>query len=84
LVAGSDLYKCLHIDGVIGSNILRNSIVQIIPGNHVVIITYDKLKLKLNPKNQTVLIAGEPQSYPFFKAQLSGKKTLKIGFDTGT
>jgi hypothetical protein len=84
LVASSDLYKCLHIDGVIGSNILRNSIVQIIPGNHVIIITDDELKLKPTPKNQTPLITGEPQSYPFFMVQLSGKKVLKVGFDTGT
>ena len=84
LVANSDLYKCLHIDGVIGSNILRNSIVQIIPANHLVIITDNELKLKLNQKNQIALITGEPQSYPFFMVQLSGKKTLKVGFDTGT
>lgn len=84
LVADSELYKCLQIDGVVGSNLLRNSIVQIIPDRHVIIITDDEQKVKLNRVNQSVLITGEPQSYPFFEVQLSDKKTLKVGFDTGT
>jgi len=84
LVTSSDLYKCLQIDGVIGSNVLRNSIVQIIPTTHILILTNDDLRLTLNQKNRSALIAGEPQSYPFFTVQLSGRKTLKVGFDTGT
>ena len=84
LVTGSSIYKCWQIDGVIGSNLLRTCIVQIIPAKHIIILTDDETKLSLNRKMQTALETGEPQSYPFFMIQLTDKKTLKVGFDTGT
>ncbi|NIG55035.1 retropepsin-like aspartic protease [Chitinophaga sp. Cy-1792] len=83
LVTGSSMYKCWQVDGVIGSNLLRNCIVQIIPAKHLIILTDDETKLSLNKKMQTTLETGEPQSYPFFMVQLTEKETLKIGFDTG-
>lgn len=84
LVTNSELYGCLGIDGVIGSNAMRNSIIQFVQDSKVMIITDDQSKIKLNNNNPTALITGEPQSYPFFILHLSGKKTLKVGFDTGT
>ncbi|MDB5158702.1 MAG: Aspartyl protease [Mucilaginibacter sp.] len=84
LVSSSSLYKCWHIDGIIGSNILRKSIVQILPAKHLIILTDDETKLSLNKKMQLPLITGEPQSYPFFNIQLANKKTQTVGFDTGS
>jgi hypothetical protein len=83
LVTGSQLYKCLNIDGVIGSNLLRNSVIQILPARHILILTDDEKKLTINQRNQTKMMTGEPQSYPFFLIQLSNENTLKVGFDTG-
>lgn len=83
LVSGSSIYKCWQIDGVIGSNLLRTCIVQIIPTKHIIILTDDETKLSLNRKMQTTLETGEPQSYPLFMIQPTDKKTLKVGFDTG-
>ncbi|MCD0488200.1 retroviral-like aspartic protease family protein [Pedobacter sp. MC2016-14] len=83
LVSGSNLYACWQVDGVIGSNLLRNSIVQLVPGRKVIILTDMEDKLALNKKSQIALVAGEPQSYPYFKIQLGDKADLEVGFDTG-
>lgn len=84
LVSESELYKCLEIDGVLGSNVLRNSIVQINPAKHIVIITDDETKLTLDHGRQSELSWGEPQSYPFITVKLSDHQILKVGFDSGT
>jgi predicted aspartyl protease len=84
LVSGSNLYKCWYIDGVIGSNLLRGSIVQIIPAKHIIILTDDETKLTINKQMQAPLVTGEPQTYPFFIMGLTGKKTQVVGFDTGS
>jgi hypothetical protein len=84
LVASSSLYKCWHIAGVIGSNLLRNSIVQIVPAKHIIILTDDETKLTINKKIQIPLITGEPQSFPYFNVQVANKKTQIVGFDSGS
>ena len=84
LVSSSSLYKCWHIDGVIGSNLLRKSIVQIIPAKHIIILTDDETKLSVNKKMQIPLTTGEPQSFPYFNMQVANKKTQTVGFDTGS
>ncbi|TKT92839.1 retropepsin-like aspartic protease [Dyadobacter frigoris] len=83
LVTGSQMYRCLKIDGVIGSNMLRKSVVQILPEKHIIILTDDETRLTINRKNQTDMMTGEPQSYPYFMLQLSNKNTVKVGFDSG-
>lgn len=84
LVSSSSLYTCWHIDGVIGSNLLRKSIVQIVPTRHIIILTDDETKLSINKKMQTPLVTGEPQSFPYFNMQVGGKKNQIVGFDTGS
>lgn len=83
LVAGSDLYKCWHIDGVIGSNILRNSIVRFDTKKHVIILTDDEKRLQLDKKTRATLLTDDSQSAPYVVVWLKGKKTLLAQFDTG-
>jgi len=62
--------KCLDIDGVIGSNMLRNSIVQINLADKKLIITNKKKNLKLNFENSTELFLDTKQSNPTIKIKL--------------
>ncbi len=82
-----DLFECWNIDGVIGSNILRNSIVQIVPERKVIVLTDNAAKLSLNKKNSLPMIVNRgPQSYPFINIQFrskQGKAAIELGFDTG-
>ncbi len=84
LVSNSSLYKCWHIDGIIGSNLFRKSIVQIIPERHLIILTDDETKISVDKKMQIPLISGEPQNFPYFKMKVINKKSLLVGFDTGS
>jgi hypothetical protein len=78
------LYECLKVDGILGSNLLRNSIVQFAP-NKEIILTNDVSKLKLNPKDSSVLFLTPNQSLPYFWITLNGKKSAKnqVLFDSG-
>jgi len=79
-----DFYKCYGVDGVIGSNLLRNSIISIDSKRHLIILTDQKNKLNLKSKNSTDLISNiGPQSDPQIKIVLKNKLTLTIPFDTG-
>lgn len=84
LVSNSDLYTCFGIDGVIGSNVFRNSIIRIESKNGLIIVTDDPTKIDLKITDASPLTIGEPQSYPYFKAGLAGKKTQLVGFDSGS
>lgn len=79
-----DFYKCWGIDGVIGSNILRNSIVSIDGKKQVIILTDQLEKLKLNDNYSSPMITNTSyQSNPIIKIQLKDNTTADLGFDTG-
>ena len=79
-----DLYKCWQIDGVMGSNVLRNSIVRIDPGKHVIILTDQEDRLQLDTTKSIPLITGiGSQSDPKIMVRFGGKTDLLLGFDTG-
>jgi hypothetical protein len=81
-----DWYNCFNIDGVIGSNILRQSAVKLVSDRHVIIITDQPDKLALNKKHSVRLITnakGNQQSDPQVEILLNGKVRLTLGFDTG-
>lgn len=81
-----DFFKCYQIDGVIGSNLLRNSIISIVPDKHIIVFTdqKDKLTLKSKDGGQLTLNIGN-QSSPFITLLIKGKRdvTLPLEFDTG-
>ena len=81
-----DFFKCYNIDGVIGSNLLRNSIISIVPSKRLIIITDQKDRLSLKSKNSAPLISNiGTLSLPFISVVLKGKRnvTISIEFDTG-
>lgn len=81
-----DLYKCWDVDGSIGSNMFRNSIVSIQSDKHLIIITDQADKLTLNKKHSVPLITHEKyntQSDPIFKIILGNKVPVLLEFDTG-
>ncbi|MDN3579360.1 retropepsin-like aspartic protease [Mucilaginibacter flavus] len=77
------LYKCWEVDGVIGSNMLRGSIVQVASDRHVLIITDQPDKLKLDPKHSVPLKASAGQSDPTITVKLNNKVNLYLEFDSG-
>jgi hypothetical protein len=79
----SQLYKCWEIDGVIGSNMLRNSIVQVVNDKHIIIITDQPDNLKLDPKHSVPLRASTGQSDPVITVKLNNKVNLYLEFDSG-
>lgn len=79
-------YNCWNIDGVIGSNVLRQSIVKLVSEKHMIIITDQPDKLALNKKHSVPLITNankNQQSDPQIKILLNNKVNLTLGFDTG-
>ena len=78
-----DFYKCWDVEGVIGSNLLRNSIVRIDPVGHLIILTDQADKLGLANKKSIPLIASGIQSDPKIGVLFKGKVNLLLGFDTG-
>lgn len=79
-------WKCLKIDGIIGSNMLKNSIVQIDGEKKKLIITDLKEKLNLKEENSEKIILTKIQSLPFVEVKLKGKqnKEERILIDTGS
>lgn len=79
------VFDCFNLDGFIGSNLLRNSIVQIDIKNKNLIITNDATKLKLNKKKSLTLSLIGIQSSPYIWIKLKGEKSGKeqVLLDTG-
>lgn len=75
-------YKCWGVEGVIGSNLLHNSIVSINAAKHTIIITDQESKLALSEKKFLPLMLNE-QSDPKVKLTFGDKTELLLGFDTG-
>lgn len=79
------VFDCFNIDGFIGSNLLRNSIIQINIKNKTLTITNEKSKLKFNNKNGTKLTLIGAQSSPYIWIKIKGKSSGKeqVLLDTG-
>ena len=79
-------FDCLKIDGFIGSNMLRNSIVHFSSKTRKIILTDQPDKLNLNQKQSTDLFLSPNQSEPFVTVIFIGKNAGTIGtlFDTGS
>ncbi|OAQ38508.1 hypothetical protein A5893_13870 [Pedobacter psychrophilus] len=76
------LTKCFDVDGLIGSNLLRNSIVQFDYKNKVIRISNDINKINIsNAKPSDILI--DKQSSPIFNIQLGDKAKEMLLFDSG-
>ncbi|MDG5491940.1 retropepsin-like aspartic protease [Psychroserpens sp. SPM9] len=82
---GSDIFKCFGIDGFIGSNMLKNSIIQIDAEQRLLKLT-DKLKhLNVNKKQSDKIKLVGNQSSPYVWINVSGKDNgrERVLIDTG-
>ncbi len=82
------IFSCLKIDGIVGSNLLRNSIVQFSSRTKTVIITSDNRKLTINKKQSSPLLLDDLQSTPIISILLQSSRTGKnvreqVVFDSG-
>ena len=79
------IFKCSGADGFIGSNMLRNSIVQIDKKEKAVLLTDNICNLSVNKKESSKIQLTETQSSPLvwvkFKGKSKGKEQVLI--DTG-
>lgn len=80
------LLGCLNVEGIIGSNILGNSIVQISGINKTITLTDQPKKLELKKKNGVELTVNPIQNTPYIKAyylngELSAHESILV--DTG-
>lgn len=88
-IAKSDsdiFFPCLGIDGIIGSNLLRNSTIQFRPQENKIILTDKSKNLGLKKRNSVQMIVTKNQSSPIIPIKLI--KDNKVGneyvlFDTG-
>jgi predicted aspartyl protease len=79
------LFNCFKIDGIIGSNLLRKSIVQIKPKEELIILTNSSKKLQLEAADKSKLTLVGNQSSPYITIHLKGENsgTEILLFDTG-
>lgn len=88
-IAKSDsdiFFSCLEIDGIIGSNLLRNSTIQFRPQENKIILTDKSKNLGLKKRNGVQMIVTQNQSSPIIPIKLI--KDNQVGneyvlFDTG-
>ncbi|WP_242205306.1 aspartyl protease family protein [Aestuariivivens insulae] len=79
------VFDCFEIDGIIGSNLLRKSIVQIQPKRNLFIITNNRNKLQLNKSKGIELMLRSNQSSPYITVKIKGNKNANehVLIDTG-
>ncbi|MCF7560888.1 retroviral-like aspartic protease family protein [Sabulilitoribacter multivorans] len=79
------VFECFNIDGIIGSNLLRKSIIQIQSKNKLLILTNDSKKLNLKKEHASKLLLVGKQSSPYISIKLIGEDsgTESLLFDTG-
>ncbi|WP_298757520.1 aspartyl protease family protein [uncultured Psychroserpens sp.] len=82
---GSDIFKCFGVDGFIGSNLLKQSIIQFDASNKVLILTDKPKKLGLNKKESSKIKLVGNQSSPYVWIELYGKEKGRelVLIDTG-
>jgi predicted aspartyl protease len=79
------IFDCFKIDGFIGSNLLRNSVLQINLQKKIIIITNDIKKVETNKKEVSKITLIGNQSSPLVWINLIGNKSIKeqVLIDTG-
>ena len=81
--ASDKLMECMRVDGIIGSNLLRHSIVQFDLQQKTIILSNDDAKFSFGKKDGLELFKTPAQSNPYIKLQLASKITLEVLFDSG-
>lgn len=84
-LASNPIFKCFNINGFIGSNMLRNSIIQINANKKLIKLTDNRKNLSLQRKNSKRIQLLGNQSSPYLWVKLDGKDKGKeqVLIDTG-
>ncbi|MDB5147010.1 MAG: hypothetical protein JWQ57_1030 [Mucilaginibacter sp.] len=77
-----DFFDCIQAEGIIGSNLMRGSIVSLQSDRHMLIITDQSGKLKLDKTHASTMTIDSLQSQLFITIKLCGA-SLTMPFDTG-
>ena len=77
------IMDCLNVDGFIGSNVLRNSVIQFDAKNKIIKITDNLSKLNLDVLTGHDLMLDQ-QSSPYFKFNIGKKISEFVLFDSGS
>lgn len=82
---GSEVFKCFGIDGFIGSNLLRHSIIQIDAKQKVLKLTDRVKQLRLDKKQSQKIKFPDNQFSPYISTDLQGKDNGRemVLIDTG-
>lgn len=80
-----ELFNCLNVDGFIGSNLLRNSIVKISSQTKLVTITDSRKYLDLTKQHSQELLFKSKQGTPVFSVLFGGEELgdAELAFDSG-
>ena len=79
----SNFLDCLGVDGLIGSNMVRNSIVQFDVLNKQIIITNDIKKVSLGNSECQKMELSLWQSSPYIQITLQKEAHITVEFDSG-
>jgi predicted aspartyl protease len=84
LIKPAGILSCFGAVGIVGSNLLRNTIIQFNAAKKVLVITDDAGKLHLNGQNAIPLnLKVDKQSSPYINATMGGKVSKQFEFDSG-
>lgn len=84
LISDSPLIECFGIDGIIGSNVLRNSTVQVSSKSKTITITDAPKRLNLKSKPSKMVLSAQSNPYIWIEHKnngIGGRELLL--FDTG-
>ncbi len=77
------MLTCFQVDGIIGSNVLRNVVLHIDKQHSALILTDDIFKLDLKQDQGFDITLEAKYSAPSFLVQVNGKAQERVIFDTG-
>lgn len=79
------VFNCFNVDGIIGTNLLRKSVVQILPKENQIIFTNNYRKLQLDKNKAIAMDLKGNQSSPYISISIKGDKNAKENalIDTG-
>ena len=86
VVDSPQFIDCMKIDGIIGSNMLRNSIIRLSYTDSTIVLTDNITKIDVEKKYASKMVLSKPQSSPYIRVKLMGQKTGReqLLFDTGS
>jgi predicted aspartyl protease len=85
VLPSNTFFDCFKIDGIIGSNMIRNSIIRFSSKDYTLTICNSPQKLNLRKKESTRIILTKGQSNPIIGIEAKNKKSVReqILFDSG-